>query len=250
MCVTEKLCQAMRPGKILAVQAGLFRTAVMAETAQGTCCGIAATLRNPEFEHTRQPAVQSPGHLLEYSSLELAGLVHSNSHTEVAIGLATINALLPPLPERWVELHAEDYLLQHGAQKNVVVVGHFPFINKLKGYARNLWVLELKPREDDLPAEKAPEVIPQADFLALTATTLINKTFEGLMALCRPETKVMMLGPSTPLSPVLFDFGIDVLSGTVITDPPMAMLSIAQGATLHQLRQAGYAQFVTLQKEP
>ena len=42
-------------------------------------------------------------------------------------------------------------------------------------------MLELAPRGDDLPSEAAPELIPTADVVAITGTTLLNRTFEGLV---------------------------------------------------------------------
>jgi uncharacterized protein (DUF4213/DUF364 family) len=247
--INEELIQSLLPGKILSVQVGLSRTAVIAETDNGLRCGLAATLSNPEFEHHCQPSVRSAGYLHAMHYIDLAGLVESRSFTEVAIGLATINALLPRNPDQWVELNAEDYLIQHGANKNVAVVGHFPFINRLKPIVKNLWVLELNPKEGDLPAQDAPEIIPQADLVAITATTLINKTFQGLIELCQPNARVILVGPSTPLSPVLYDYGINVLSGTIVTDPQATLLKIGQGISFHQLRKDGVIRLVTMNKE-
>jgi hypothetical protein len=180
--------------------------------------------------------------------IDLASLIESPSFTEVAIGLATINALLPRNPEQWVDLNAEDYLMQHGVNKNVAVIGHFPFIDRLKLAVKKLWVLELKPKEGDLPAQAAPEIIPQADLVAITATTLINKTFQGLIDLCRAEAEVLLIGPSTPLSPILYDYGIDILSGTIVSDPKATITGIGQGISLKQLQEAGIVRLVTLKK--
>ena len=58
----------------------------------------------------------------------------------------------------------------------------------------------------------------------------------------------MLLGPSTPLSPVLFEKGVDLLCGTIITDPTAAMLAISQGASSHQLHVDGITKLVTLKK--
>lgn len=246
--LNESLIKTLLPGKILAVQVGFSRTAVLAETDDGIRCGLTATLSNPEFEHCRQPAVRNAGHLHEMPAPELAVLVDSPSFTEVAIGLATINALLPRNPEQWIDLNAEDYLIEHGTGKNVVVIGHFPFIHRIKLCVKNLWVLELNPREGDLPARSAPEIIPQADIVAITATTLINKTFQGLIDLCRPDACVILIGPSTPLSPVLYDHRIDILSGTIVTDPHTTIVGIGQGISLSQLRQAGAVRLVSMKK--
>lgn len=246
--ITSELQRAILPGRIQAVLVGLSRTMVLAETADGIRCGLAATLTNPGIDHHLHPAVRNAGHLHEMDYRDLAALSGSDSLTEAAIGLATINALLPWPSQQWIELNAEDYLIQNGGGKNVAVVGHFPFVDRLKPHVNHLWVLELNPREGDLPAQAAPEVIPQSDIVAITATTLINQTFDGLISLCRPEATVIMLGPSTPLSPILFDYRINILSGTIVNDPQATWLGISQGVSLHQLHQMGYVSLVTMQK--
>lgn len=248
MTLMTELRGSLLPGKIIGIHVGLSRTAVLADTPNGLSCGLAATLSNPEFDHCIHPSVKKAGHLLEMDVQELTGLVESESYTEVGIGLAVINALLPRFPELWIEQKGEDYLLQHIVNKKVVVVGHFPSIEKLRQNAMNLWVLELNPREGELHSDTAPEIIPQADVVVLTATTLINKTFEALVNLCNAETKVMVLGPSTPLSPVMFDYGVDFLCGTIVTDPKAVMLGISQGSSSHQIRRAGFTKMVTMKK--
>ncbi len=249
MTLANQLQQAILPGRILAVQVGFSRTAVLVETEGGIRCGLAATLSNPDFMHHVRPAVRQAGHLLEMDYRELAALSESPSFTEIAIGFATINALLPQTPDQWAERKAEDYLVQHSAGKNVAMIGHFPFQEQLKAHVNQLWVLELNPREGDLPAAAAPDILPQADYVAITATTLINKTFDGLMALCRPDAIIVMIGPSTPLSPVLYQYGIHILSGSIVIDPQQTILGISQGISLHQLRQAGCVRYVTIQAE-
>jgi hypothetical protein len=85
------------------------------------------------------------------------------------------------------------------------------------------------------PAESAAGVIPQADVVAITGTALINHTLDGLLALCRPDALVMVLGPSTPLSPVLFEHGATIISGARVVDEAAVMRTVAQGATFQQV---------------
>jgi len=249
MSLIADISSTLLPGRILSVHVGYSRTAVLAETDHGLTCGLAATLATPNLDHRCHPSVKDAGRLLEMSSTELVNLAESDSYTEVSIGLAAINALTPVDLKACVELNAEEYLRQNASRKNVAMVGHFPFVEKLKPDLKNLWVLELDPRPGDLPAEAAQDYIPRADVVAITATTLINHTLEGLLALCKPETKVMLLGPSTPLTPVLFDRGVHLLCGTIVLDPQAVMLGISQGASSHQLHMAGATRLVTLEKD-
>jgi uncharacterized protein (DUF4213/DUF364 family) len=69
----------------------------------------------------------------------------------------------------------------------------------------------------------------------LNASTLINHTFDQMAPHWHSEVTVMMLGPSTPLSPVLFDYGISVISGAQVIDVEAALRTISQGATFRQV---------------
>jgi uncharacterized protein (DUF4213/DUF364 family) len=161
--------------------------------------------------------------------------------------MATINALLPLHEESWVDLNAQEVIAEHGAHKHVALVGHFPFVPRLRERVGQLSVLELQPQGDDFPADMAPAVIPRADVVAITSLTLMNHTFEGLARLCRSEALVLLLGPTTPLSPILFDYGVHILSGSVVTDVDSVLNCIAQGGNFRQVRRAG-VRLVTMRK--
>lgn len=238
MEIFNKLISSLPKGRIVSVNIGLFWTAVVVEVNGKQSCGLAATMANLEFEHARLPAVEEAGRLEGIPALYLLNGLDSKSYTEVAVGLATMNALLPPI-QNSVDLAGEDYIARHGADSQVAVIGHFPFVSRLKEQVKKLWVLELNPKEDDLPATAAPEIVPQADILVITATTLINHTFEGIFSLRKPGAKVLLLGPSTPLSPLLFEYGIDVLSGSIVEEPSTVLPLVRQGATFRQIRNHG-----------
>jgi len=137
--------------------------------------------------------------------------------------------------EKAVEINAFDVLAREGKDRSVALVGHFPFIPKLRPLVGRLWVIEQHPAEDDHPAEAAADLIPRADVVAVTGSALINHTLDGLLALCRPGAVVMVLGPSTPLSPILFEHGVSILSGSRVIDESAVLRTVGQGATFQQV---------------
>jgi hypothetical protein len=231
-------------GSVRDVRIGIHWTAAVVETGGRLRCGLAATQMPVEHEGA---TVAQAGQLTRQTGRELAGLIRQGSPTEASIGLAAINALLPAVPTGWGNVNASELLAERGAGKRVVVVGHFPFVHELRERVGTLWVLELFPRPGDLPASAAAEVVPQADVLAITATTLLNHTFDGLMALRRPEALTMLLGPSTPLTPLLFGTGIDLLSGAIVENIDAVLAAVSQGAGFRQIHRAG-VKLVTLQR--
>jgi uncharacterized protein (DUF4213/DUF364 family) len=198
-------------------------------------CGMASTiLGNKPHGHEK---VRYVGHLQERSALELAEFARSDNLLEASIGVAAINSLLEVNVADAVEVNAGEVLVQRGKGKNVALVGHFPFIPELRQAARQLWVIEQHPSEGEYPDEAASELVPQADVVALTGSSLINHTLDGLLDLCRPDAMVMVLGPSTPLSPVLFQHGATYISGTHVIDEELVLQAVAQGAMFRQLEE-------------
>ena len=175
----------------------------------------------------------------------LARCAQAGDPVEAAVGLATLNALLQPDPAQLAHIDAADWLVSHGRGRQVALVGRFPFIDELKPVVAQLWVLELNPQPGEYFADEAPLIIPQADVVAITSSTLVNHTLAGLLALARPEAKIMLLGPSTPLTPILFEFGVELLSGVQVVDLEATLASVAQSANFQQMKGV---QRVTLQK--
>ena len=196
-------------------------------------CGLAATLMdNHPHGHTQ---VRDVGRLHQKTARELAEYARSDHLLEASIGIAAINSLLEVNEQQAVEINAADILVECGCGRNVALVGHFPFISKVRQSVGQLWVIEQHPTEDEYPAEAAAELIPQAEVVAITSSTLINHTLEGLLSFCHPDATVLMLGPSTPLSPVLFDHGATIISGTRVIDEAAVHRTVGQGASFKQV---------------
>ena len=129
-------------------------------------------------------------------------------------------------------------LTDRGAGKRVAMIGHFPFSERLEPTCGELWIFERGAGRSggDLGGEMMEELLPQADVVGVTSTTIINRTLPGILDLVRPDAFVLLLGPSTPLTPGLFDHGIDLLCGTVIVDAAAVRRAVEQGAVTSQIK--------------
>jgi uncharacterized protein (DUF4213/DUF364 family) len=235
MSIAEKLLAAAQTdGRVSDVRVGTHWTIVVLETPTGPRAGLASTQIVHDLEHG-QPAVREAGCLIGKWGYELAAWVRAPSFTERSIGFAALNALLRVETSRCLAVNAESLILERGEGKHVAIVGHFPFVPRVREIAAICSVLELNPGPGDLPASAAPEVLPQADIVAITGMSLVNGTFEELASLCRPDAFVLLLGATAPLSPLLFDYGIDAIAGTVIEDIALASVAVSQGASFRQI---------------
>jgi uncharacterized protein (DUF4213/DUF364 family) len=237
MRLIDDLLDALPNGRICDVRIGLHWTAVVAEVDGIRRCGLASTLIDSHAHGVAD--VPQAGQLETFSALDLARFAQSDRSIMASVGVATINALLPPQPASWTDENAEEMLARHGANRVIALVGHFPFIPRLRPQVGALFVLERNPHEGDVPETAAAEILPRADVVAITGLTLINHTLEDLLKLCPAHAFVLVLGPSTPLSPILFEHGVHILCGSVVTGVAPVLKAIQQGANFRQVHRAG-----------
>jgi uncharacterized protein (DUF4213/DUF364 family) len=233
MKILEDLLAHLTPKKeaVRDIIVGAHWTAVLTRG-----CGLASMMGDPHPH--KGPSVRDAGNLVEKGIAELMNLARSEMLLEASIGMATINSLIEIDEDRCSEINAFDVLAQQGAGKDVGIIGHFPFVPKLKEIARNLWVIEQRPRPGDLEADRAADILPQCQVVGITSTSFINHTLESLLDVCR-DAFVMLLGPTTPFTPLLFDYGIDALSGTKVVDESRVIRHVKEGATFQQIHHAG-----------
>ena len=229
MTILEELLESInQDAPVRSVMIGAHWTAVCSRY-----CGLASTLMD-DCPHA-STRVRDVGRLHQKNARELAEFARSDNLLEASLGVAAINSLLPPPDGDIVEINAFDILAEKGKGRNVALVGHFPFIPRLRPLVGQLWVIEQNPTAEEYPKNAAAELIPQADVVAITGTSLINHTLEGLLGLCRPDGFIMLLGPSTPLSPILFRHGVTILSGSQVVDESAVFRTISQGAHFQQV---------------
>jgi uncharacterized protein len=227
---------------------GLFFTGV--KLSNGTA-GTSATQIKSIPEAVCCPssamAMPFPGKLRGRQAADLAREALSGHGIRRTVGIATVNALADCC---WQRRPHPDVELRHGVDAfeateirhsdRVVVVGAFvPFLKELKRRGQAFLVLEQDPatlKADELPffrpAEQAAEILPNADVVLITGSTLVSNTLEHLLALARPATRVTVVGPTVGMLPDAFlARGVDVLGCVRITEPDPFLDLLAEGGS-------------------
>jgi uncharacterized protein (DUF4213/DUF364 family) len=228
------------------VRRGLHWNAVISKY-----CGLSSTLAQDAFccnaEGQDLPAPKNS--FTEMSAIELAKFSLSDDVTKASLGIAAINSLIRVDVEKYADLDGLQLVYDLGKGKNISIIGHFPFLERVSEVAKNLWIIEKHPRPGDITEDAGKNYLPKSDIVVISGTTLINHTLEGILSLCDAKSVRMLLGPSTPMTPILFDYGIDILSGSTVTDKQTALKYISEGANFIRLKKTGAVRFVTEVKD-
>lgn len=169
---------------------------------------------------------------------ELQSWVRSWDPHEASVGMAAVNAglgdgapILGPgyrLDEAGpANLAVFHHFRPRLAGRKVVVVGRYPGLEPLEREL-GLTVLERSPGPSDLPDAAAEYVIPEADWVFLSASTITNKTFPRLAELAR-DANLVLMGPSVPWLIELAEFGVDFVAGVTVTIPQVLRATVAEG---------------------
>ncbi|MBM4310956.1 MAG: hypothetical protein FJ119_08435 [Deltaproteobacteria bacterium] len=169
---------------------------------------------------------------------DIVGYITSSDMLERTVGLAAANALFntddPAGACAGWSCHGGDLLdvLELSADDRVGMVGFFgPLAPVIRQRAAELVIFEEHmDRADSLvPGARAAELLPTCTVAIITATTIINNSFEKIAAAASACRAIAVLGPSTPLVPALFrDYGVTHLSGVVAENPRQIMQVVSE----------------------
>jgi hypothetical protein len=175
-------------------------------------------------------APNQPAHRLRAAAVWQPG--RPESHVDV--GAAALNAALNDSLSRSAAAGDQDghrlgyrlgdengvtLLLERVPGKRFVAVGHIPYGDRVRAAAAESHVLDVEPEGDALPFAAAAETLPRGDVVALGGTALVDGILEESLSYCRPDAYVVLLGPSTPIAPLLLARGVAALSGSIVADP-------------------------------
>jgi uncharacterized protein (DUF4213/DUF364 family) len=168
---------------------------------------------------------------------DAAQLIYSPKPWLASLGLAALNAAYLPTCSADPG-NLEDLLPGLCAGRRVVVVGDFPFIRSLKGCARGLDLLELKPSLGAIPPAQWDSALSAAEVAVITGTAILTGSLARFLSKTAQATRIVV-GPSTPMMPVLFGCGADFLAGCRVIDPIPVLQAVRRGLSFSQIKKAG-----------
>jgi len=149
-----------------------------------------------------------------------------------AVGLAAANALLAALPHPPTSRDEVISTLHITPDDRVAMVGYFgPVIAQLRTTGCRLDILELNShRGDTLPPEKAGDALAGCTVAVITGTSLINGTFEEIIAGLGEPRAAVLLGPSSPLCGAIFQGKkITHVAGSRVRDTNAVLRIVSEG---------------------
>jgi len=230
------LAQIPRDATIEDVSVGIFWTFVKTQYGAGMCASAHRWIEDPPGA-----IIERAGSLVGTPVHELAPLYTSASLTARALAIASASAACGQMTGTCQPMRAQDLLAQKCAEasrkQHIALIGHFHFADELRALGHKLDVFELENRCEpgDIPVTRARQLLCDADILVMTSSTLITHATEELISYARPDTFNMIVGPSVPLSPVLWDFGLDAVCGSVVNDAEHTARAVREGANHRQL---------------
>lgn len=208
--------------------------------------GLAKTVRNG------QPGAKLEN-IIGMPLKELAKYIKSWNMIDASLGLAAINSVFnnkanimnisdpdgddqeDSQPE---DLNAFTRYIKDIVGKKVAVVGHFPKIEALNDICQ-LTIIDKSPRRPgDYPESACEYILPEQDVVYITGTCIINKTLPRMIELSK-NAKIILIGPSVPMSFCLFAHGVDTIAGMMVVDDQALWQAVLEGGNKNIYDQGG-----------
>jgi len=222
--------------KLKDVRAGVGYTCAMLDDGS---CGLAYTFRNQLG--CCCSVLDDAGRLIGRDVGEIVTWAKDSNLLKAAIGIASINAVINRAQGNW-ETGDVTSAFAVGPNDTLGMVGEFkPILNKVKNKTRTNYIFELEPAEGSglYPSESIPQYLPECDVVVLTATSIINHTFDKIITFCSNAREVCIVGPSTTLCPEIFGrYHVTLLAGSVVKEPEQALQIVSQGGGTMSMKPA------------
>ena len=237
MRIFDALCGYVPEDAIIQdVSVGIFWTFV--QTQYGSALSASAHRWCPD----------PPGAIIPYAGSLIGMPVHSiaelylsESLTARALANAAVSASFPACQMTGTVFpgKAQTLLESLCAEKtrHIALIGHFHFADELRALGHHLDIYELDGRceDGDIPSSLIPQYLPNADIVVMTSSTMLTHATEQILDACSPDAFKMIVGPTIPLHPLLWDYGFDAVCGSIITDNAQVSATARQGGNHKQL---------------
>ncbi len=167
-------------------------------------------------------------------------MLDSDDYLEIAVALATANALLNNREQDYTTGDILDSITLYPDDTACMIGNFMPVVKGLKSRVASLNIFERNENLADglLSAEKVFDYLPRSSVAIITSTTLINSTIDPLLEAAKDCREVIMLGASTPLCPAVFnDSPVTLLSGVVVRDREKVFQTISEGGGMKIFKQ-------------
>ncbi len=165
--------------------------------------------------------------------------ITSDNTIETALGLATANAIVSADLNNFSTGDVLE-ITQLDELDCVGMVGNFaPLVSSIRKKAGKLIIFEqIDQRKDDLiPSAEIEKQLPECSVALITATSIINHSFDRIMASAGNCRKVIILGASTPMIPEIFSkTPVTCLSGTIVTDADEILRIVSFGGGMRMFK--------------
>lgn len=160
---------------------------------------------------------------------DVAALIKSWNFMEASIGAAALNAYynnkntIDSFVNTQTNIEIADIsnpfiALEKNIQgKKIATIGHFWSKHVFKLNDCDFHIIEQSPKDGDFPESSSEYILPEMDYVFITGFTLINKTLPRLLELSK-KANVIIIGPCSCLSDVLFKHGVSQIAGCILYD--------------------------------
>ncbi|MDC4232168.1 DUF364 domain-containing protein [Actinomyces sp. B33] len=182
------------------------------------CGGVGMAFNLPEQS---RPRSRQDDEVVGMGLRDAAALARSWNLAEAGMGAAALNAwyaapevasahgFAPCLMNNFA--HLFDPWIDEARGRRVGVIGHFPFARRALAEAGEVVILERSTRDGDYPDSACEYELASCDLVFITGSSFVNKTAPRLLALTADCPRTIVVGPSTPASPALLDYGADTV---------------------------------------
>ncbi|MFA6054125.1 MAG: DUF364 domain-containing protein [Thermodesulfovibrionales bacterium] len=237
----EYMSERMTGIKVIEVRIGVGYAAVALDK---NLTGLAAVIRENLGSHCG--VVTKAGKLSGMPASELLDyLINNRNSVEMALGLATANAVLSAeAPEEESDTLA---LMNLSSKDHVAMVGLFrPLVPRIEQTGAKLTIIEQnKALPNVLSFKSRGDILKTCTVAIITATSILNNTLETILNDLGNSSWVSIIGPSTPVCRDIFaGTTVTHLGGSVVLDRSKVLQIVSEGGGTPLLRP--YLRFVNV----